>query len=307
MEQDRPRPTEVTNAAPIEPAPPWAAIPTLPWGSLGWRMGDGEEELRDWMGFMRSNWSTRTQALDYLVAQPPAPYRWRYFLLSTLRDLAEHLPSSPDDKDLFWKSLRNAAKSADSIRVLRKWSLIGDDVAYREYLRTSIEAEGLRPPWKRHGAIEPEFALRLHSREVTWWGRWLRYECTDVRAYLDAQLVPGQWVNIVAMIRRARSTGWNTYQGGAETLIPEIAIQGTLPPPWFGDHPPLPRAVSWGIPGEGAGQVIDDRDRWMWWVVVAFDDPKSWDEYLRCWPPPTEWQAVLQSPSFLEFARDWTG
>lgn len=34
--------------------PPWLVFPDIPWGSIGWRMGDGEEYWTVWMeGFCR--------------------------------------------------------------------------------------------------------------------------------------------------------------------------------------------------------------------------------------------------------------
>lgn len=75
-----------------------------------------------------------------------------------------------------------------------------------------------------------------------------------------------------------------------------MAVHGTLPPPWLGNHPPIIE-ISWD-------DTADDRDRWAWWVLDTFDDAATWRGYLERWPPPVEWRDALDASLFPELISD---
>lgn len=65
-----------------EPAPDWVAFPDLPFGSLGWRMGAGEE----WALLVRC-WVERlseSERLLWLKRHPPAPAEWEEVAVALL-------------------------------------------------------------------------------------------------------------------------------------------------------------------------------------------------------------------------------
>ncbi len=57
-------------------APPWEAFPHVPAGSIGWRMGDGEDY---WLSF--ANWFAGRSAdeKDRFAADHPEPEGWTGF------------------------------------------------------------------------------------------------------------------------------------------------------------------------------------------------------------------------------------
>ncbi|MDH4164392.1 MAG: hypothetical protein OEW15_17150 [Nitrospirota bacterium] len=59
--------------------PPWIAFPTIPHGSIGWRMGDGETFLMTWDRWYRK--ISKDQQLEYQVSYPE-PDSWNGFYKS---------------------------------------------------------------------------------------------------------------------------------------------------------------------------------------------------------------------------------
>jgi hypothetical protein len=60
-----------------ELAPPWLEFPQIPWGSIGWRMGAGEDYWRKWLAW----WKSDAQAAARLTYQSrwPEPPGWAGF------------------------------------------------------------------------------------------------------------------------------------------------------------------------------------------------------------------------------------
>lgn len=56
--------------------PVWAAFPDIPWGSIGWRMGSGEDYCGEWRG-----WYCKLDELDKRAYknQWPEPEPWKGF------------------------------------------------------------------------------------------------------------------------------------------------------------------------------------------------------------------------------------
>src|ERR1041385_4888359 len=72
--------------------PPWSAYPMLEYGSLGWRMGCGEDHMHEWFTYVRAHLPDFQSALAYLQRHPRAPRTWSTFFLSWLQPLAKSNP-----------------------------------------------------------------------------------------------------------------------------------------------------------------------------------------------------------------------
>ena len=264
--------------------PPWAAFPWIQYGSIGWRMGCGEDYLLQWFPYVQAHIPNFSSALAYLQRHPRAPRTWASFLVSWLRPLARAHPHGPLELD-------RARVSA--------LGLEGDDVAYPVFVRNARREGGMTAPWTWSVAAEsPANGWRYLTREIGWWARWLVTECADRTAWLDAQPAPPDaWAPVVAALRARRADpAWATLTAGAERLIPLAAVHGALPPPWLGGHPPRDSIVY------DDGQA-DDVDRWAWWLFGTLDDPTSWRGYLARWPPAPAWQTAIARNPYRELDR----
>jgi hypothetical protein len=265
--------------------PPWAAYPWIQYGSIGWRMGCGEDYMLRWFPFAKTHIPSFQSALAYLQRHPRAPRPWASFLVSWLRPLAQAHP--------------RGALELDRARV-GALGLVGDDVAYPVFVRNAERDGGLTAPWTwRVATGSPANGWRYLTREIGWWTRWLATECADRIAWLDAQPAPpAAWSPVVSALRARRTdAAWTALTGGAEHLIPLMVAHGALPPPWLGGHPPRDAIVY------DDGQA-DDVDRWAWWLFATLDDPTSWRGYLARWPPPTAWQTPLARAPYRELDRE---
>jgi hypothetical protein len=264
--------------------PPWAAYPWIQSGSIGWRMGCGEDYLLQWFPYAGRCIVDFPSALAYLQRHPRAPRPWASFLVSWLRPLARASPRGP---------LRLDRAQVDAL------GLVGDDVAYPVFVRNAQREGGMTAPWTWHVAAGSlADGWRYQTREIAWWARWLAAGCADRTAWLDAQPAPsGAWSPVVAAVRAGRAgPAWGTLTAGVEQLIPLMVAHGALPPPWLGGHPPRD-AIVHDI------DRADDVDRWAWWLFATIDDPASWRGYLARWPPPPAWQAALALDPYRELDR----
>jgi hypothetical protein len=269
----------------VEPEiePPWSAYPMLEHGSLGWRMGCGEDHMHEWFTYVWAHIRDLQSALAYLQRHPRAPRTWSLFLMSWLQPLAKANP--------------RGALALDRAQVAAL-GLVDDAVAYRTHIRNIERAGGMKAPWTwRVFADSPAGIWRHLTREIGWWARWLANDCADRDAWLDAQPAPpAAWSPVVAAVRARRAdASWSSVTGGAERLIPLTVAFGALPPPWLGGR--LPRNTF-----EYDDTKADDVERWMWWLFATFDDAASWRSYLARWPPP-RWQAVLARHPYNELDR----
>jgi len=74
--------------------PPWKRYPEIPGGSIGWRMGPGEEYLDLWWHWSRQR--TRHQLLDYFRSHTPLPVEWVYWAAGRLDD-RDPIETAEDD------------------------------------------------------------------------------------------------------------------------------------------------------------------------------------------------------------------
>jgi len=274
------------ESRPEELEPPWAIYPSIAYGSIGWRMGTGEEYWRAWRAYAASRLADFPSALAYLQRHPRAPRTWCFFLASWLAPLAS---ANPRGKLVFERA------TVDEL------GLLGDDVAYETFVRNAHRQGGVTAPWTwPRPAASPAEAWRYLTRELGWWARWLGAGCADRAAWLDAQpAAPAPWAALASALGgRLDEPLWAEVHGGAAQLIRWIVAHGALPPPWIGGHAPRTQ-VTFG------DDVADDVDRWTWWVLETFDDAATWRRYLDRWPPPSSWDLALARPPFGALARTY--
>lgn len=301
--------------------PPWAHLPWIPRGSIGWRMGSGESYSMLWSDFAEEKIHTLDAAVAYLRRHPRAPRSWGEWVASWLMEFpdddddddgavsASDDEPAEDDEDEDGDGLEDFDFSDDDevdeevlywLAFVEAEGLTGDDVAYPVFVRNELASGGMGAPWTRKGAVDtPDSAMRYSPRELGWWARWLAQDCKtreERQAHLAAQRPPPPaWDPVLDAIRAlwaggAKPSVWNDLTSGALALVPAMVIYGELPPPWVGDHPPITE-VEWE-------EDSDDRHRWAWWVFETFEDKASWVAYLERWPPPPRWRRALDEVSF---------
>lgn len=269
--------------------PPWAHLPELPYGSMGWRMGTGEDYLRRWFAFVRTVPDHRA-LLRYLRRHPPAPHRWRNPLLECLDQAisrsAPPPPISPSSEDprsapsslaldaafVYLESLgaRRAGlpEEHEADKIVRAFhiakreralfgllldeKLVERDVAYRTFLLNVEARGGMTAPWRWPDPCpDPDEGMRFRPRELGWWTRWLRYECRDLAHHLTAHPPPVAWAPVVSELRAGRDQPWATLHGGALAFLPSmVANSGLLPPPWAAGYAPPATNAPPPMPGE---------------------------------------------------------
>lgn len=273
-----------------EIAPPWAHLPELPYGSLGWRMGTGEDYLRQWFAFLRTVPDHRA-LLRYLRRHPPAPHRWRNPLLESLdQAISRSAPPPPESSSadsrsptsslaleaafVYLESLgarrADVPKENEADKIVRTFhiakreralfgllvneKLVERDVAYRTFLRNVAARGGMTAPWRwPDPCTDPDEGMRFRPRELGWWTRWLRYECRDLARHLTEHPSPEAWAPIVAALCEGRDQAWASLHGGALFFLPSmVANSGLLPPPWTAGYAPPATNAPPPMPGEPA-------------------------------------------------------
>lgn len=308
--------------------PPWAHLPWISRWSIGWRMGTGEDYAMMWSDFSDEKIHGLTEALAYLRRHPRAPRTWADWLAYWLSDVERRAELEADDDgddnddsddsddeaademftegdddvelDLYGfddDDDEDDEETAYWLAFVDAEGLTGDDVAYAVFVRNALAKGGMTAPWTWRGASDgPDPALRYSARELGWWARWVAQECADLAAYLASQAAPPpSWADTVAAIASRQASPWLTLTSGAVSLIPAMTLDGALPPPWTGGHPPIDD-VDWE-------DDADDRHRWAWWVFESFEDAASWRAYLDRWPPPPPWRDKLHGVLFPSLTR----
>jgi len=261
--------------------PPWAHLPWIQLGSIGWRMGVGEGYQIQWGDWANGAIQNIDAALLYLRRHPPAPRPWRNWIASWLAELA-------GDEIEFDDNAIDQPRTRWDDRVDDE-ELTDDDAAYPVFVRNAERNGGMLAPWAWRESEVPYNSLRYSARELGWWARWLT--TVDRAAHLDAQPAPRpEWH---AIARAARSGEADPAKRDLEGMVCTLAATGTLPPPWLHGLAPKKR-----IDYDETG---DERDRWLWWVNDTFDDVASWDRYLAPWPMPADWQHAFEEDLYLGF------
>jgi len=139
-------------------APPWTKYPDYERGTIGWRMGGGEDWLSYWDRFLADLDPAYDVRLAYLKRHPPAPVSWSDHVLRVLR---------PGDRDP-----DDADEDADAQLVAQRrgelfgLGLVASDTSYPIWLS---QQEGVRWPWVF--AETPQTAARYFTRDLWFWSR----------------------------------------------------------------------------------------------------------------------------------------
>jgi hypothetical protein len=64
--------------------PPWEAFPMIPRGSIGWRMGSGEDYIGDWYRWIQALTLPQFEAYQ---ARHPAPGPWQSIYINCLKNV----------------------------------------------------------------------------------------------------------------------------------------------------------------------------------------------------------------------------
>jgi hypothetical protein len=87
----------IVGGAELEP--PWAHLPWIPRGSIGWRMGSGESYSMRWDDFADDTIHTLDEAVAYLRRHPRAPRSWGEWVASWLMEFPDDDDEDADDED----------------------------------------------------------------------------------------------------------------------------------------------------------------------------------------------------------------
>jgi hypothetical protein len=258
--------------------PPWVRFPGIEQGSIGWRMGAGEDWLVLFWHFVRTRLEGASGLVGYLHRHPPAPRRWHDTLVDLLASLDGVNGADPHER-------------ARLSSVVHSEGLTGDDAAYPVFVRNELHEGHLLAPWTRWD-FAPAEALRYASRELGFWARWLAEGCGDRSRWLAAQPpAPTAWAPVSEAISTGRAGDpWGDLTRGALPLTVALGGHGGLTPPWLSGHRAFAE-IDWEL-------EADSRHGWAWWVSSVFDDAASFRAYLERWPPPPSWDEALRLELF---------
>lgn len=262
---------------PKELPPPWARHPEIPAGSIGWRMGYGEDYLTEWHDWLARQPKDRPRRLAYLRRHVAAPRTWSHMVAYVLE---------PDHED----------DGGANIEPLLAEGLVGDDVAMGAW--ETIHGQSPTAPWA--ATWRPPTVggvVRYSGRELTFWARW----CARQRAggQLDAwlQSVPAPepaWAPLRDAVRDGVAPRGVRPTTEWDRLSLLVAAHGEAPPPWVLGEAPAPF-------GDRYEDDASYADAWSVWVYEAFDDGPSWRAYLeRHGGVPVAWREAVELVIHIE-------
>ena len=188
--------------------PPWAALPDLEFGTIGWRMGYGESYLMKWSGFLDEVDPSYESRLAYLKEHAPAPHTWSESVYSVLYPDAEIEDYALDDEQL---------------KEVHALGLVQSDLAYAAWRALQ---ETFSWPWE--DAKTPEKSARYYTRTLWFWSRHRRERD---EAFV---ILPWSWR---AMKPAAQGVRWEDTQSGLLMLCSELFL-GDPRAPWEEGHEP---------------------------------------------------------------------
>lgn len=269
----RPIGTDVGVAEPGDVAPPWARFPEIIHGSIGWRMGAGEDWICAWADFLDDLPGDREQRLAYLRRHPPAPRNWADTAVWVVE------PGLRGDDDAVVER-REAVQ-----RELEQAGVIADDVAIVAWLARNDPPEA---PWRAGVSLANE--VRYGARGLTFFVRWALGRRAEGRLaeWFAAAARPGrEWQAFRDALVSGRVEG-KLPRDPRKQLAILLAAAGDPPPPWTRGERPA-----------ALEQRFEDRTTyagaWCEWAGDAFDDEATWLAYLRrCPPAPPDWDSAVR-------------
>lgn len=244
--------------------PPWAQFPDYGAGSIGWRMGAGEDWMGLWAVFLEGLGEGFDARLAYLKRHPPAPESWARSVHGALH------PGTDEDDDDHGLSVAHHRELLDR-------GLIASDAAYPVWL---AKQDKVRWPWL--DAESPEECARYWTRPFSFWSR----QIAGMRGQGTPALPdhPPAW----------RDCAEAATNGVPPKVSPEMGFRtlalllcsGDVLAPWQLGLQPSDFADSYD---EDVGYV----DAFQLWTMSTFDDRTHFERYLAERPAPAPWTPWL--------------
>jgi len=241
-------------------APPWVKFPTYERGTIGWRMGAGEDWLSYWWVFVEGLDHESRFAL--LRRHRPAPVTWADWVYRFL------YPAAKDEDDEY-----EDAVLAERTAWLRAEGLVASDVAYHTWLLQQPTA--VEWPWEQ--GRTPEDAARYWTRNFWFWSR--RMVGMRGEAGWKPLVATPSWEGCAETLRTGQVHSPDV-RAGLLTLARMLAA-GRVAPPW-----------ELGLtPADFADTFDDDMsytDAFRLWGICALDDREQFDQFVG--DVPAAWE-----------------
>lgn len=248
--------------------PPWAQYPDYECGTIGWRMGSGEDWLTYWHLFLDTLDPAFDVRLAYLKRHPPAPVSWADAVLRVLHPT--HGGEQDDERDE--DDQREAQRRAE----LYGLGLVASDASYPIW---RDRQQTIDWPWAH--SETPQSAARYFTRDLWFWSR----HVTELRSagLLDLPALPEAWEPCAEPLRTGQVPAPDTTQG--LLVLAQMLAAGAVVPPWRLGLTPGDFADTFDL---GMGYV----DAFRLWIMSAFDDNAH---LRRCLGHgvPAEWEPWL--------------
>lgn len=245
-----------------ELTPPWARFPDYSLRTIGWRMGIGELWQTLFFTFLRELDPSYEVRLSYLRRYPPAPINQA--------DRVYHILHGNASKKL------DLAIIAERQKELLALGLIQHDVAYSTWL-----AKQSRPywPWRQRPRLTPQDAVRIRTREMWFWSRWLVEQRNHTFALPE---LPEDWQVLEQPLRDQQITHPAIDQ--PYLWMAQMMAAGRVLAPW--------EALPESSPPTELGECAESYPTlFASWCVRCFDDKKTLHAMLAETSPSSDWQA----------------
>ncbi len=248
-----------------EIAPPWVAYPTYTRGTIGWRMGSGEDHMGNFWRFLDKIPDLQTR-VAYLRRHAPAPYTWADFICRVLFE-----DRFSDDEAI---THLNQVGLSD---------LIASDIAYHTWVARQDNVNWF---W-RSIADSPQESARYRTRPMAFWSRRIASLRDDPQAEIPALLE--SWQGCEEPFRTGRIASLSLSEGLLS--LAQMLCAGRVIPPWK-----LGLSVSdfEDTFNENMGFV----DAFRLWGLEYFDDRFMLGSYLKENDAPEVWESWCRTSFF---------
>lgn len=246
-----------------EMIPPWEYFPTYERYTIGWRMGIGEDYLRDWYTFVERLPKEYVFRLNYLKRHRPAPLSWGNLILTILYPESE--------------SAQEFGSSQKDIEKLLGLGLVEHDAAYQTWLN---KQSTIMWPWSWPVSLTPQKAARFRTREFWFFSRQLN--ARRKMGVLELDFIPSAWQRFETQLFTGRLGDVDLSQG--LLTLSQMLCAGLVKPPWvFG--------LTLDNFTDTFSMDMGYIDAFRLWIISAFDDRQLLQEMLRETQVSENWAA----------------
>lgn len=243
-------------------APPWIGAPGLAWGSMSWRMGEGETYYQKWELFLEQLAPDYSQRLDYLKAYSAAPMSFSEWVYHTLHPETEYSVSP---------SLISTRREE-----LLALELLQADAAYRIW---SASHDAITP-WSYYQPrrLSPEGAILVDVKRFWLISRHL----PSVINTNQSNEIDSSWLSCERSFQNSEPEQVDLAQGEL-FLAHRLCSRRYVQPPW---HLNLDvREPTW-IDSSTPTHYLEV---FCHWCKACFEDPIRAEFYLALTQPSPEW------------------